>query len=339
MSRPVLLVNLAGPTARDAAVVAAEATAAGFDGVGLADSPRLYPDPFIETDRVLAGTATALAGPCVAALGLRHPATVASSLATLGREHGGRLLAVVGRGESSVRNEGLPVPGLHAYGEMLTALVHACGDLDGPPHADRRWRAIGSAGEALVGGRLFGAASGPRTIALTAERLGGVLIDVGVEPSVVAAAIGVAREANPAARCWLFVRAVPTRTPGEARAAADPVLGSCAARMAASPGWYGLDADLTASARRIAENHDYRLHGTAGARGEPAGEDAEAEVRDRFVLTGEAARLTARVAELTRLGAGGFIVAGALRGVPEHLADLGTAFGRGFAAAQAAVST
>jgi alkanesulfonate monooxygenase SsuD/methylene tetrahydromethanopterin reductase-like flavin-dependent oxidoreductase (luciferase family) len=324
MNRPGLLVNLAAPVAehvaepQDAAGVATRACAAGFDGVGLTDSPRLYPDCFIETDRVLAGTPAALAGPCVVGLGLRHPATVAAALTTLGRRHGGRLLAVVGRGESSVRNEGLPVPGLSAYGDLLAGLVTACGELGGNPDA----------------ARLLGAASGPRTIALTAAHLGGVLIDVGVEPPVVAAAVEVARAVNPAVRCWLFTRAVPTRTAEEAREAAEPILGSCAARLVAAPGWYGLSPDLVDPVRRVADGHDYRRHGTSGARGgERAPDEVEAAVRNRFVLTGEPARLAARVSELTRLGIDGFVVAGALRGVSERLDPLGAAFAEGFAAA------
>lgn len=326
MNRPGLLVNLAAPVTerQDAVGAAARACAAGFDGVGLTDSPRLFSDCFIETDRVLAGTEAVLAGPCVVGLGLRHPATVAASLTTLGRRHGGRLLAVVGRGESSVRNEGLPVPGLDAYGELLTQLVSACGELGGD----------------LEPGVLLGAASGPRTIALTAARVGGVLIDVGVEPSVVAAAIEVAREANPTARCWLFTRAVPTRSPEEARDVAEPILGSCAARLVAAPGWYGLSQDQVPLVHQVVDGHDYRRHGTAGARGPArAPEEVETAVRDRFVLTGGSAHLAARVSELTRLGVDGFVVAGALRRVSERTGEIGAAFAEGFANARAAIST
>lgn len=338
MNRPGLLVNLAAPVAerQDAVAAAARACAAGFDGVGLTDSPRLFSDCFIETDRVLTGTEAALAGPCVVGLGLRHPVTVAASLATLGRRHGGRLLAVVGRGESSVRNEGLPVPGLDAYGELLTRLVNARRELGGDPGG------LGSSGGSggSDAGALLGAASGPRTIALTAARVGGVLIDVGVDPSVVATAVEVAREANPAVRCWLFTRAVPIRSAEEAREAAEPILGSCAARLVAAPGWYGLSRDEVPLVRRVADGHDYRRHGTPGARGPArAPEDVEAMVRDRFVLTGGSAHLAARVCELTRLGIDGFVVAGAVRHVPERTGEIGAAFAEGFANARAATST
>jgi alkanesulfonate monooxygenase SsuD/methylene tetrahydromethanopterin reductase-like flavin-dependent oxidoreductase (luciferase family) len=308
MNRPSVLVNLALPETGPTALAAA---AAGFDGVGLADSPALYPDCFIETERVLTGSDLAFAGPCVLALGLRHPVTVASALAALARRHGGRLLAVVGRGESAVRNAGLPVPGLRSYDQLLAGLATACEELGVP--------------------RPAGAASGPRTIALTAARCGEVLIDAGVRASVVAAAVRVAREANPRVRCRLFVRAVPTGSPEQERAATDPILGSCAARLAAAPSWYGLDPDEAGPVRALAESYDHRRHGRSG--GPPVPPEVAAAVRDRFVLTGADDRIAARVSELTRLGVDGFVLAGALPGVHDHLAGLGATFARGIAAA------
>ena len=100
---------------------ARSAVASGLDGVGLVDSPRLFADPFVSTERVLAGAPTALAGPCSASLGLRHPATVAAALRSLAR-HADRSFAVVGRGESSVANEGVPVPSLRDHVAALRSL-------------------------------------------------------------------------------------------------------------------------------------------------------------------------------------------------------------------------
>lgn len=309
MKRPSVLVNLALPSM--GAGAARAAAAAGFDGVGLADSPALYPDCLISTERVLAESDVAFAGPCVLALGLRHPVTAASALAALAHVHGGRLLAVVGRGESAVRNAGLPVPGLSSYGELLADLATACDALGVP--------------------RPAGAASGPRTIALTAARCGEVLIDAGVRESVVAAALRAAREANPRVRCRLFVRAIPTGSPEEERAATDPILGSCAARLAAAPSWYGLDPDEAGPVRALAESYDHRRHGRPG--GPPVPGETAAAVRDRFVLTGTPDHIAARVSSLTRLGVDGFVLAGALPGVDEHLPELGATFARGVAAA------
>lgn len=309
-----LLLNIAAPWGGPDAVETAErALAAGLDGVGLVDSPRLFPDGFVETERILDATAARLAGPCVASLGLRHPATVAGAVRTLEQHHPGRGFAVVGRGESSVRNEGLPLPPLREYTAALAVL---------------RARLTDDAGAPVAPGRLLGAASGPRTIAATAAALGGVLVDAGVEPGVVARAVGLAREHDPDATVWLFLRATVTSSDEEAAGATDPVLGSCAVRMVAAPEWYGVGDDELASVRAVADSHDYSRHGSAEAR-RGVRTEADAFVRDRFVLTGDPGRIAARVRPLAGLGVTGVVLAGALAGTAERLPELIGALRRG----------
>ena len=301
-----VLLNVAAPWGSgDAVRTADRALAAGLDGVGLVDSPRLFPDGFLESQRVLEATAARLAGPCVASLGLRHPTTVAAAVRTLEQHHPGRVLTVVGRGESSVRNEGLPVPTLGEYAAALELLRERLTLDDG----------------AVAPGRVLGAASGPRTIARTAAALGGVLIDVGIDPGAVSRAVGLAREQDPATHVWLFLRATVTASEEESTAAADPLLGSCAMRLAASPEWYGIAASDVAAVRAVAESHDYARHGTAGARrGAPA--PADRLVRDRFVLTGDPDRITAGMRPLAGLGVAGVVLAGGVAGVEGRLGDL-----------------
>jgi alkanesulfonate monooxygenase SsuD/methylene tetrahydromethanopterin reductase-like flavin-dependent oxidoreductase (luciferase family) len=296
--RPPVLLNVARPWGEaDPVALAARALEAGLDGVGLADSPRLFPDPLVETARVLSGTDARLAGPCVLGLGLRHPATVAGAVRTLAAHHPGRVVAVVGRGESSVRNEGLPVPSLREHEAALRELA------DGLP--------------------LLGAASGPRTIAATAGALGGVLVDVGTDPAVLGRAAAVARAADPGVTVWIFLRAAVTSSAEEAEAAARPVLGSCAARIAGAPDWYGVGGDDLAHVRAVAAAHDYRRHGTAAA-GHATG-PGDALVRERFLVTGDGPTVTARVRALAAVGVDGVVLAGAVAGVTERLADLAAA--------------
>jgi len=310
-----LLLNVAAPWgAADAVATAQRALAGGLDGVGLVDSPRLFPDGFLEAQRILDATATGLAGPCVASLGLRHPATVAGALRTLEQHHPGRAFTVVGRGESSVRNEGLPLPPLRAYADALAALRTGLTADDGTPVAP---------------GRLLGAASGPRTIAATAAALGGVLVDAGVDAEVVARAVGLAREHDPDATVWLFLRATVTSSDEEAATATDPLLGSCAMRIVAAPEWYGVEGDALAAVRAVADSHDYSRHGSAGAR-RGVRTDADAFVRDRFVLTGDPDRIAARVTPLAAHGVSGVVLAGALAGTLERLPELVGAVRRGF---------
>lgn len=312
-----LLLNIAAPLGgADAVATARRALDGGLDGVGLVDSPRLFVDGFVEAQRILDATPAGLAGPCVASLGLRHPATVAGALRTMEQHHPGRAFTVVGRGESSVRNEGLPLPPLDRYTEALAALRAALTADDGA---------------AIAPGRLLGAASGPRTVAATAAALGGVLVDVGVAAEVVARAVRLAREQDPDTAVWLFLRATVTSSDEEAATATDPLLGSCAMRIVAAPEWYGIGGPELAAVRAVADSHDYSGHGSAGAR-HGVRTDADALVRDRFVLTGDPDRIAARVRPLAGLGVSGVVLAGALAGTLERLPDLVAALRLGLGA-------
>lgn len=313
-----LLVNIARPDAAgDPLDLARAAEAAGLDGVGFADSPRLFPDTFLSAQRVLANTGLPLAGPCVLGLGLHHPSVVARSLRTLDRHHPGRAVLVVGRGESSVHNEGLPVPSMAEYESKLGTLRERWDD---------------DPGDVVV----LGAASGPRTIAATAGRLGGVLIDVGADPAVIDRALRTARESSPSVRCWLFLRAVVTDGPAAATAAAAPLLGSCAARLVRSPRWFGVaPADLERIAA-VAAAHDYRRHGSADAR-PPGSADqrAEAMITERFLLTGTGNRIAEQLASLAGAGLDGVVLAGAVAGIDTQLAATAAAVRRGLTPAGA----
>jgi alkanesulfonate monooxygenase SsuD/methylene tetrahydromethanopterin reductase-like flavin-dependent oxidoreductase (luciferase family) len=310
-ARPRVLLNLARPWGEaDPLTLARQAVDAGLDGVGLADSPRLMPDCWLESERVLASTSASLAGPVVASLGLRHPATVAGALRTLEDHHPGRAFAVVGRGESSVRNEGLAVPSLRAHGEGLTAMRDRLRTDDG---AD------------LLPERLLGAASGPRTITATACALGGVLLDVGTDPDTVARAAALARADDPTTSVWLFLRALVVPDLAQAATAAAALLGSCASRMAAAPAWFGLDDAQLALVRAVADRHAYLQHGSASAT-EVADDDGARLVRERFLLVAPAPDVTERLAALTRLvHVDGVVLAGGLPGVVPGLADLAAA--------------
>lgn len=319
MTRPPrLLLNVARPWGEvDPVELAERAVGEGFHGVGLADSSRLMPDCWVESERVLAGTSVALAGPVVASLGVRHPATVAGALRTLEDHHPGRVFAVVGRGESSVHNEGIPVPSLADHADRLRTLRERLRNDDG---SDR------------LPGRLLGAASGPRTITATADALGGVLLDVGTERGTVGRAVALARADEPDTQVWLFARALVVDDPGNAASAAAPLLGSCASRLAAAPAWFGLDEEQQSLARRVANRHDYLQHGVADA-GADVDDDASRLVRERFLLVTSGEDVTLRIASLAALGLDGVVVAGGLPAVVRGLPPLAAALRAGLAVA------
>jgi alkanesulfonate monooxygenase SsuD/methylene tetrahydromethanopterin reductase-like flavin-dependent oxidoreductase (luciferase family) len=307
-----LLMNVARPRGESDPVTLAErALAAGLDGIGLADSPRLFPDALIETERVLSSTDSSLAGPCVLSMGLRHPVTVGNAIATLEAHHPGRVLAVVGRGESSVRNEQMSPPGLADYEQSLSRL-----------HQHLTEQAPST--------RLIGAASGPQTIRMTARALDSVMIDVGADLGTLHRAVEVARQASPSASIWVFVRATLTDTDAAATAAALPLLGSCAARLLAAPEWYGVTPEELAAVAVVAAAHDYRRHGTASAHtGASADTGADALVRERFIVTGGPKQVEDYMHGLAELGVDGVILAGALDGVLDRLDELTAAIRTG----------
>lgn len=318
---PRLLFNLARPRGvLDHLAAASAALGDGVDGIGFADSPRLFPDPFLAAGQVLTRTTAALSGPCVMGLGLHHPSVVAQAFATLADEHPGRTLLTVARGESSLRNEGLPIPSLSSYRTLLEQLRDRLDELS--PHPS------GGLGPVL------GAASGPRTIEQTSATLGGVLLDVGVEPVMIERAVHIARTQTPDARCWLFLRAVVTDTDEEAAHAAAPILGSCAARVAKSPDWFDVAPELVPRVAAVASAHDYRRHGTTGAAGARAADpEIDTLIRDRFILTGDPAALASRLRPLAALGIEGVAIAGATAGIERRLAATAAALRAGLATA------
>jgi hypothetical protein len=214
----------------------------------------------------------------------------------------------VGRGESSVHNEGLAVPSLRTYRTNLDTLRERLRADDG---SDRLHR------------RLLGAASGPRTITATAGAVGGVLLDVGTDLDTVGRAVALARAGNPETHVWLFVRAL-VADPEEAASAAAPLLGSCAARMAAAPEWFGLDAAEVSLVRLVAGRHDYLRHGTPEATAD-SDDEAARFVRQRFLLLTSGADVTRRVSSYAQLGIDGLVIAGGLPGVVPGLPALADA--------------
>jgi len=311
VSRLPVLLNVARRRGEvDALAVARDAQAAGLSGVGFADSPRLFPDPLVETTRVLTSLPDVMAGPCILSLPLQHPARAASALSTLARHFPGRLVAVVGRGESSTANEGLPSPSLKEYAAMQASLKSLLDDMGAPSL------------------HLMGAASGPRTITATAQALGGVMVDVGVDAKAVAAAVAHARADRRDVSVWAFLRVTIATDPSVAADASASLLGSCASRMVAAPQWYGLTEELASAVADLAAAHDYRRHGHAGALRLPDSDldarlgPAAALVRQRFIVADRTELVTERLRGLASTGIDGVILAGGLPGVLDHLTEL-----------------
>lgn len=200
--------GIPGFTAR----VARRAEDEGWDGLGLVDSQNLAADPFVElglaanqTERLL--LATAVTNPRT-----RHPAALATAIATVHGESRGRAVLGIGRGDSALAHIGLAPVRVPAFADYLTRLQGYLAGADVEFDAADA-RAGASTELALAGGprasRLHWisalgldkvpvdvAASGPRVIALAARLADRISFAVGADTERLAWAIDVARAAR-----------------------------------------------------------------------------------------------------------------------------------------------
>ena len=180
------------------AELARQAEESGFDGLLLADSQNLVGDPFVELGVATVVTHRMGLGTGVVNLVTRHPAVVAAAIASVQVESGGRAVLGVGRGDSSLAQIGVAAPPAARLRDLLTQVrgyLHGEEVKAGGTASRISW--IGETGQPPVPVEL--AATGPRTIGLAATLADRVMFTVGAEPSRVAWAAGVARQARAAA--------------------------------------------------------------------------------------------------------------------------------------------
>jgi 5,10-methylenetetrahydromethanopterin reductase len=178
--------------------VAEQAEQWGFDGLLLADSQNLVGDPFVALG-VLAKATTRLGlGTGIVNPLTRHPAVVASAIASAQLETRGRAVLGLGRGDSSLAQIGLHPPSttlLEGFVRQVRGYLRGDTiDLDGTPS---RLTWLDSA--TFTPPPIELAATGPRTIALAATASDRVMLTLGADPDRLAAAITTAREARHAA--------------------------------------------------------------------------------------------------------------------------------------------
>jgi len=180
------------------AELARQAEESGFDGLLLADSQNLVGDPFVELGVVTGVTHRMGLGTGIVNLVTRHPAVVAAAIASVQVESGGRAVLGVGRGDSSLAQIGVAAPPAARLRDLVTEVRgYLRGEEVEAGGTASRISWIGETGQPPVPVEL--AATGPRTIGLAATLADRVMFTVGAEPSRVAWAAGVARQARAAA--------------------------------------------------------------------------------------------------------------------------------------------
>jgi 5,10-methylenetetrahydromethanopterin reductase len=183
----------------------------GWDGIGLVDSQNLAGDPYIELALAAHATtrlklATAVTNPVT-----RHPAAMATAIATVQAESGGRAVLGIGRGDSSLAHLGLapaPVALFERYLQRLQGYLRG-EDVpfdDAAEHQDARPLSTLGLAAGPTSSRIHWlnpalpkvpvdvAATGPKVIALAARLADRITLAVGADPERIAWAV---EEAGP----------------------------------------------------------------------------------------------------------------------------------------------
>jgi 5,10-methylenetetrahydromethanopterin reductase len=244
----------------------------------------------------------------------RHPAALATVVATVQEESGGRAVLGVGRGDTALFHLGrkpMPVAEFFPRVEQLhTYLNRGTVDLDGYPS---RLRWLDRARQPPV--PLDIAASGPKVIAFAARTAERVTFAVGADPDRLAWALDLARtardDAGRAAGDVSFGAYVNVGCHPDRAVACDLIRGSIAAfaHFSAMPGSTGAglaerDRDLVAE---VGSRYDSNHHLENTADHSRVLDDGFVE---RFGVVGDATRCAARLRELAGLGLERFVVTG-----------------------------
>jgi 5,10-methylenetetrahydromethanopterin reductase len=302
------------PEAGRAEPLAERAEAAGWDGLAVTDSQNLVGDPFVAlalaakvTDRLQ--LMTGVTNPAT-----RHPAALATAIATVHEVSGGRAVLGIGRGDTALFHLGRPPMAVDDFSRRVeqvhTFLNGGTVDLDGYPS---RLRWLDRARQPAV--PVDVAAAGPRVIAFGARTAERVTFAVGAEPERIAWALEVARsamgevgraEGEVSFGAYVNVACHPDREVGR-----ELVRGGVAAftHFSAMPGstGAGIDARDRATVAEVGRRYDSNLHLVNAAEHSRVVPD---EYVDRFAVIGDPEACAARLLDLVALGLDRLIITG-----------------------------
>jgi 5,10-methylenetetrahydromethanopterin reductase len=277
----------------------------------LADSQNLVPDPFVELGALARVTSRLGLGTGIVNPLTRHPAVVASAIATVQRLTDAPVVLGVGRGDSSLHGVGLAAPTTARLAEFLAAVRgYLRGEEVRIGGATSRLSWI-EPGQAAVPSIEL-AATGPRTIALAATGSDRVMLTLGASVERIGTAIEHARSARADAGLdpdQLRVGAyLNIGCHDDLSVARDLVRGSTAIFAHFLSMTAAAAADLTGNdvnvVSEIGHRYDENRHGLSTASHAGALDD---EFIDEFAVVGSAQRCQQRLAELIDLGRRGLV--------------------------------
>jgi 5,10-methylenetetrahydromethanopterin reductase len=306
------LYTMSIPEARLSEHLAVRAEEAGWDGITFTDSQNLVGDPFVGLALAARATTRLRLMTAVSNVATRHPAALATAIATVQEESGGRAVLGVGRGDTALFHLGRPPMPLNEFfarcTDVRTYLHRGTVDIDGFPS---RLRWLDRAGQPPV--PLDIAASGPKVLAFAGRAAERVSLAVGADAARVEWAAELVRAAardagrdSPSIGAYVTVACHPDKAAGR-----ELVRGSVAAfaHFSAMPGSTGAgvgDADraLVAEVGRTYDSHQHLVNAAPHARVLPD------EFVDRFAIVGDARACTHQLAALAALGLDRLIITG-----------------------------
>ncbi|TML91330.1 MAG: LLM class flavin-dependent oxidoreductase [Actinobacteria bacterium] len=311
---PLELFTLSIPETGFAEKLAQRAEAGGWDGIALTDSQNLVGDPFVAMALGAKVTQhlkfmTGVTNPAT-----RHPAALATAIATVHEVSNGRAVLGIGRGDTALFHLGRPpmkvedffarIREVHAYlrGETL--------ELNGHPS---RLRWLDRARQPAV--PIDIAASGPKVIAFAAGTVERVTFAVGADPDRLSWALELARASMRAAgrsdSDVSFGAYVNVGCHPDAGAARDLIRGGIAAfaHFSAMPGSTGAglgerDREVVAE---VGRRYDSNRHLSNAADHSSVLPDAFV---DRFAVVGGADVCARRLLDLAALGLDRLVITG-----------------------------
>ena len=156
----------------------------GFDWVGTADSQSLFRELFVNLAMVGKATERVMLGPSVTNPLTRHPAVMASAIASVREIAGNRVMLGIGTGDSAIYNLKQRPGGLQGLREYIMAL-RALLRGEATEFAGRNIHAKWIAEQADDPIPIYISAEGPKTLELAGEVADGVICGMGISPEVV----------------------------------------------------------------------------------------------------------------------------------------------------------
>ena len=307
------------PVAGQTRALAEMAERDGWDGLAFTDSQSLSGDTFAALAVAAHATSTLMLATGATNPATRHPAVIASAIATIQVESHGRAVLGIARGDSALAYLGRPPVAMRDFSQALDQLqAYLSGrdvDLDG--YASRIHWLVGQTKVPISV-----AATGPRVIDLAARVAERVTFSVGADVSRLQAAIAIARAAPrdpslPPLSLGAYVNAVAHPEVAVARALVR-------GRMGVYARFSSMDRAVLQSlseadrgvTERLAASYDMRGHAASGARHETALTD---DFVDRFGIVGPSEQVAERLRELTTLGLDHFVIVGHGRDTPRDV--------------------